>query len=135
MAVTKVDTAEQFYAEYPRVRDWLISAMAYSDNEISEAKLLNGLVDREYQLWTTQNAACITSITEWEDKQVCCLFLIGGNRGKAMQEILYEGQPIVEAYAREHGCDGLLGIGRDLWKRVLPEHGFSVRGTIYFKEI
>lgn len=134
MAVTKVDTAEQFHAEYPRVRDWLIEALKYSKNLVSEIDLLKGLEDRDYQLWTTSNAACVTSLTEWEGQPVCCLFLIGGNKGKAMAEILLEGQPVVEAYARAHGCKGLLGIGRALWARVLPAQGFTINGDTYFKE-
>lgn len=134
MAVTKVDTAEQFDAELPRVRNWLIEALRYSKNTITEAELLIGLIDRDYQLWTTANAACVTSLTEWQGKSVCCLFLVGGNKGKAMNEILFEGQPVVEAYAKSHNCKGLLGIGRAFWSRVLPAHGFIVADDCYFKE-
>lgn len=135
MAVTKVDTAEQFDAEYPRVREWLLDAIRYSKNTIDEIDLIYGLFDRDYQLWTTENAACVTSLTEWEEKSVCCLFLIGGNKGKAMHEVLHVGQPIVEAYARKHGCDGILGIGRSFWRKILPAHGFIVKGDHYYKEI
>ncbi|MEW9616020.1 hypothetical protein AB3G45_19585 [Shinella sp. S4-D37] len=135
MAVTKVDTAEQFDTEYPRVRDWLLEALRYTRNSITEVDLLKSLYDRDYQLWTTENAACVTSITEWEGNSVCCLFLIGGNKGCAMREILHVGQPVIEAYARKHNCKGLFGIGRVFWGRVLPQHGFIVKGDQYFKEL
>ena len=133
MAVTKVDTAEQFDAEYPRVRNWLIEALKLSDNNISERDLLIGLVERDYQLWTTENAACVTSLTEWNGKPVCCLFLIGGNKGKAMREVLCDGQDAVEAYAVSHGCDGLLGIGRKFWAKVLRPYGFITEGDCFYK--
>lgn len=135
MAIQRVDTAEQFHIEYPRCRNWLIEALNYSENEITERDLLIGLQERDYLLWTTDNAACVTSLTEWESKRVCVLFLIGGNKGKAMREILFGGQPIVEAWAKSMGCDGLLGIGRDLWKNVLPAHGFIIKGNTYYKDI
>lgn len=135
MEVIKVDTAEQFDAEYPRVRLWLLEALTYTRNGTNEIDLIHGLYDRDYQLWTTENAACVTSLTEWQGKSVCCLFLIGGNKGCAMHEILHVGQPVIETYARKHGCDGLFGIGRMFWGRVLPQHGFIVKGDQYYKEL
>lgn len=135
MAVTKVDTAAQFDTEYPRVRDWLIEALRFSKNDICESDLLVRLHIRDYQLWTTENAACITSITEWAGKRVCCLFLVGGRKGRAKYDVLHVGQPIIEQYAREHGCIGLLGIGRAAWSRILRQHGFISTGDHYYKEI
>lgn len=135
MAVQRIDTAEAFHIEYPRCREWLLEALSYSENDITESDLLIGLQDRDYLLWTSQNAACVTSLTEWREKPVCVLFLVGGARGKAMREILIEGQSIVEEYAREHSCVGLLGIGREQWAKVLKPFGFQTEGTIFYKGI
>jgi hypothetical protein len=140
MAVSKIDSAGEFHKEIDRCFPWLIEALRYSNNTIAAEDILRGLVERDYQLWTTDNAACITSITEWESKPVCCLFLIGGVRGKAMPEIL-AAHPQLEEYARTHGCVGLLGIGRALWAKVLPALGFQVvqqskdSDNVYFKEV
>ncbi|QRM54746.1 hypothetical protein [Sinorhizobium sp. BG8] len=135
MAIQRIDNAEKFEIEYPRCREWLLEALKYSTNNIGENDLLNGLVERDYLLWTSDNAACVTSLTEWREKPVCVLFLIGGAKGKAMREILLEGQPIVEAYAQEHSCAGLLGIGREQWAKVLKPFGFQTEGTIFYKGI
>lgn len=85
MAVQRIDSAEQFDIEYPRCREWLLEALTYSENNISERDLLNGLIERDYLLWTSDNAACVTSLTEWREEPVCVLFLVGGEKGKAMQ--------------------------------------------------
>lgn len=140
MAVRKIDTAVEFDIEFPRTCEWLKQALTYTTNGVSFDDIIVGLADRDYQLWTTEHAACVTSITEWDSKRVCVLFLIGGEKGKAMGEILIEGQQAVEAYAREHNCKGLLGIGRGLWKRVLPAFGFEINATgegenTYYKDI
>ena len=140
MAVRKIDTASEFDIEFPRTCEWLKEAHSYTTNSISFDDIIIGLNERDYQLWTTEHAACITSITEWSGKRVCVLFLIGGEKGRAMSEILNEGQQAVEAYAREHQCAGLLGIGRGLWKKVLPAFGFEVIATgvndnTYYKDL
>lgn len=140
MAVRKIDTASEFHKEIDRCFPWLIEALEYSNNQIDATGILKGLVERDYQLWTTDHAACITSITEWSGKKVCCLFLVGGEKGKAMPEIL-AAHIELEAYARKHGCAGLLGMGRALWAKVLPTIGFEViqqngvSENVYFKEL
>jgi len=139
MAVRKIDTAEDFKSELDRCFPWLLEAFRFSNNQIAPEDILKGLVERDYQLWTTDHAACVTSLTEWDGKQVCCLFLIGGEKGMAMPEIL-AAHTELEEYARKHGCAGLLGIGRALWAKVLPTIGFNIisKGEtdhVYFKEV
>lgn len=135
MAIQRIDSAEQFDIEYSRCREWLLKALEYSENKISEIDLISGLIERDYLLWTTDNAACVTSLTEWREKPVCVLFLIGGAKGRSLREILLEGQPVVEQYARDHACVGLLGIGREQWAKVLKPFGFQTEGTIFYKGI
>lgn len=136
----KIDTATEFTTEIPRCFPWLIEALQHSTSEVTPEQILERLVERDYQLWTTDNAAAITSITDWEGKRVCCLFLIGGEKGKAMPEILASHNQL-EEYARKFACVGLLGIGRALWAKVLPAIGFQVvstdgdKGNVYFKDL
>ncbi|KQO79437.1 hypothetical protein [Rhizobium sp. Leaf262] len=138
MEVKKVKITEG-YDEAIRVLPWLTEALQYSSDSITETDIIRGLIEYDYQLWLTDHAACITSFTEWEGKTVCCLFLISGEKGKALPEIL-AAHPILEEYAREKGCDGLLGIGRATWLKALSRIGFeqvSKRGSdnVYFKEV
>lgn len=135
MAITRIDTAVDFDAEYPRVREWLISAFKYSANKIDERQLLQGLDERDYLLWTANNAACVTSLTEWRGHPVCVFFVVGGAAGKAIKEIFEEGLPVVEQYAREHNCKYVLGIGRIQWVRIVERYGFTTEGNEYYKEV
>lgn len=139
MAVTKVKITEG-YDEAIRVLPWLTEALKYSKNSINETDIIRGLIEYDYQLWLTDHAACITSLTEWDDRQVCCLFLISGEKGKALPEIL-AAHPVLEEYAREKGCVGLVGIGRSTWLKALEKIGFEVvsrdgdSDNVYFKEV
>ncbi|MGO1160839.1 hypothetical protein ACTOV4_02650 [Brucella sp. C7-11G] len=135
MAVKRIDKAVEFEAEYPRVRQWILDVLEYSNSPYSEKDILNGLIERDYLLWTAPNAFCITSLTEWRNSPVCVLFLVGGTKGKAMRDIFEEGLPLVEQHAREHKRKYVLGIGRTGWKSFLTKHGFSTEGNEYYKEI
>ncbi|MBW6421607.1 hypothetical protein KX729_09160 [Rhizobium sp. XQZ8] len=136
----KIDTAVEFTSELNRCLPWLIEALHRAQEQIDFKDILKGLVEREYQLWTTENAAAITSIITWEGKQVCCLFMIGGVKGKSLKEIL-AARSILEPYAKSKGCSGLLGKGRAQWLQALTRIGFQEiqhvgdTDNIYFKGI
>lgn len=138
MAVKKVNIADGF-DEAILVLPWLTEALQYSSDDVTETDLIKGLVEHDYQLWLTDNAACLSSLTKWEDKPVVCLFLISGEKGKALREVI-TAHPILEEYAREKRCEGLLGIGRSTWRKALGRIGFEVVSTrgsdnVYFKEV
>lgn len=132
MAIQRVDTAEQFEREYPRCRKWLIEALSHT-REFTERDILNGIDDRSFLLWTSTNAACVTQITNQDDQIVCLLVLVGGQKGKALREILVEGQAAVSSYAKSHSCTRLAGSPRKEWSRLLINDGFKVdnKNTFY----
>ncbi|WP_105405043.1 hypothetical protein [Neorhizobium sp. T7_12] len=136
MAVTKHDSFETFTREYHRYRSLLIEALKHSHGHTIE-QIDAGLINRDYQFWTTDNACAVTSLTEWQGKSVCCFFLVAGNKSRALLEIFEVGLPSVEEYARSHGCEGVLGIGRAGWSRITTAFGFTTHKgddeTIYFK--
>lgn len=125
MAIQRVDTAEQFHTEYPRCRDWLIEALSHT-TQFTEHDVLNRLSSREFILWTSQNAAAVTQIASEGETLCCMLVLVGGERGKALREILAEGQDAILEYARQWGCTRLTGTPRKEWSRLLLRDGFKV---------
>ncbi|GAA5657131.1 hypothetical protein Brsp06_03505 [Brucella sp. NBRC 13694] len=135
MAVKRIDTAVEFDEEYPRVREWILNALPYSEQPYTEDNILIGLLERDYLLWTAPDAVCITSLTEWRNSKVCVFFLVGGTKGKAMRDIFVDGLPLVEQYARERACKYVLGIGRIGWKSILTKNGFTTEGNEYYKEV
>ena len=139
MAVRKIDNADEFHSEIERCLPWLIEALAYSNDETSIEDLLKGLVERDYQMWTANNVACVTALTKWDGEDVCCAYMVGGPKGRALRETLAS-YPIIEEYAKQKGCDGFLAIGRSTWRNALARVGFKAvqqdgDAFVYFKEI
>lgn len=134
MAVTRIDTAEQFHTEYPRVREWLAKALKRQVSGGSETDLLQGLVERKYLMWTSENAVAVTELINADGADVCHLYLIGGKRANALDEILGDGMNEVEQWAKSKGCKGFSGIGRPGWESALAPHGFKVQSINLYKD-
>ncbi|POO56248.1 hypothetical protein [Agrobacterium rosae] len=134
MAVQRIDTAEQFHTEYPRVREWLSKALKRQVSGGSEEDLLNGLVERKYLLWTSEHAVAVTQILNVDGADVCNLYLVGGKRANALDEILGDGMDEVEQWAKSKGCKGFYGIGRPGWENALAPHGFKVQSINLYRE-
>jgi|GEM_PF-2319203 len=129
-----IDTYEGVKIEFPRVREWLKSAMAYSTNPDNEEALINGIYSQKYHLWVSDNAACVVQVLELDGQKVCFLYLVGGKHGSAMNEILCDGQKQVEEWAKSQGCKGFYASARPEWERILKRYEFSVQSVNYYKE-
>jgi hypothetical protein len=129
MALRQITTLEDFRTEYPRVRGWLIEALAHSTNG-DERGVLDGISDRSYVLWTGENSAAITQNMQWDNRPVCILYLVAGD----LSEILGEGQKVISTWAKASGCEAFVLFGRKGWERVLAPHGFEFSSIVMFKE-
>lgn len=110
--------------EYERVRDWLIAAMQPDPSKISEDTLIEKLGDGEWTLITTEHAASVIQLCEYEDEKIANVLLIGGERNKALREIMVEYSAL---------CDALKGLGytkitgqpRKEFHALLKRNGFQ----------
>lgn len=125
MAVRKIDTAVEFDIEFPRVRGWLIEALKHTTT-FSEIDVLTGLARGDFDLWTSPNAACVAQITTDAEMNVCVLVLVAGAQGKALREIMIEGQSAIIEWARNNSCQRIIGTPRKEWSRLLIRDGFKV---------
>lgn len=133
-SVTKIDNLDDFAEEYPRVRDWIKEALTYNDEGFTERQLLDGIAERHYQVWTSANAVCVTSIVVHREKRTLVLFLVGGHKGKALRDIFVLGLPVVEKYARDFSCEAIMGIGRPQWGKYLSRYGFEIDENNFYKD-
>jgi hypothetical protein len=121
MAVRKIDNFDEFINEYVRVRVWLVEALKHT-TEFTEQQILIGLILRQFVLWTSDNAACVAQITAPD----CLLVLVGGSKGKALREIMIDGQDAIIAWAGSSDCTRIVGSPRMDWSRLLLKSGFKV---------
>lgn len=130
MIIRRIDTFDDFKAEYDRVRPWLVAALDRSCNA-EEMRMLDKIATRQWTVWTGERSAACTAFLEWDDRRCLVLALAGGD----LDEILNEGEPIVKAWARENGCSHFLLFGRKGWERKLKSYGFEFQSVTLMKEI
>lgn len=122
-------------AEYSRVRNWLLSAIAVDPSIIDEAILLDKLRVDEWHLVTTDHAAAVLQFYPDDDgKTVCKVLLIGGEKGKALREIMRAYQAL-SAFFQEHNFSKITGNPRQEWASILSKYKFEKNGKEYFREL
>ena len=102
-------------AKAPDVRQWLMRG--------------------DYQLWVCGNAeeikaAATTSITVYPGSKWLTIVHCGG---KDAYGWLADGIDALETWAVGNGCEGVEGIGRPEWARVLP--GYEATGTMFERRV
>ena len=80
----------------------------------------------------TPVAAFTTRIADYPKSRGLCMDWIGGAR---MAEWLPLAQPLMEQYAKAHGCTHLEGYGRKAWGRWLQKYGWEPEYTAYRMEL
>lgn len=126
----RIETEEDFVAEYPRVRQWLLDAALRSGNP-DERHIIEAIGSGDWTLWTSPGAAATTDFIEWEGRKALVFVLAGGN----LDEILNVGAPAIEAWARENECKTTMLFGRRGWERKMKQTGYEYVATVLAKEI
>lgn len=108
-------TDEEYRAEFERVWPWLERAIAvYGETDTVET-LWSKIARGECNLWTTPNAAVLSSIEVYSTgmKELRC-WLAGGDLAE-IQAI----EPAIAYYGKENGCSLMAISGRRGWLRAL----------------
>ena len=104
---------------WPYVRDYIISALAYSDNKYTETDVYLSLLDKSMQLWVTGDeipkGAGVTQIVNYPNKTVCVIMFYGGDGFD--QDLLFH----VEQWAKENNCTSIEVWGRKGWIKSLND--------------
>ena len=82
------------------------------------------------QWWCNGNGAVITEIRRYPNLAAVNYWLVAGDMGDVLAM-----QPEIETWARGEGCAISTATGRRGWERILPEHGWRPRGTIFAKPL
>lgn len=106
---------------WPKVRHWIKAAMQRGDLDQFkpvEDAVLNG----HMLLWVAcdeePRAAAVTSFVDTDARRVLLIVACGGSDMDGWIPLLNE----IEDFARISGCDATRIIGREGWKRVLPDY-------------
>jgi hypothetical protein len=108
---------------WPHASDLLNKSIEMSGGRLSQATVLDALLNREMQLWLAPEGAMVTQIVTYPTGiKVMLLLLVGGVMEKWLHLL-----PQVEAWGRSKGCDiSELPRGRKGWSKVLKDYNMMV---------
>jgi hypothetical protein len=117
---------------WPFVEPLIQKALDRTLGEYLSGDIYGFLINQEMQLWIAGeegiDAAMVTQIVTYPRKKFCNVVLVGGSGLKDWLKF----QPILLAWAKEHGCNAVRSTGRRGWHRVL---GWTEAYTVSTKEL
>lgn len=110
--------------EYLRVRGWLMSALEYTPDLFTEAEILANLRSNEWHLLTTENAACVVQLGEFEGERFANVLLLGGKKNGSLREIM-RAHVVFISFCERLGIKKIMGTPRKEFRRFLIKNGFT----------
>ncbi|WP_234839266.1 hypothetical protein [Sinorhizobium medicae] len=110
--------------EYTRVRGWLLSALEIAPGPFDEAELLVKLRAEVWHLVTADHAASVVELVRIDGELIGNVLLIGGEKGKALREIIPAQKQFCE-FLRHEGFTKLVGTPRKEFHNILKAQGFE----------
>ena len=114
---------DKVLSAWPQASDLLNKSIEMSGGRLSHITVLDGLLNREMQLWLAPEGALVTQIVTYPTGlKVMSLLLVGG----IMSEWLHL-LPKIEEWARAEGCDvSEMSRGRKGWMKMLKDYNSMV---------
>ncbi|HJR55328.1 MAG TPA: hypothetical protein VJ798_02020 [Rhizomicrobium sp.] len=116
---------------WSRCRPWIEAAIATGPGVETIDDVERLLACGRYQFWAGRAAAAITEITEFQRRKILTVMHGGGDLAELLDEI----EPALCAFAREQGCDGIMGLGRKGWERVTQPRGYRLAYIAMIKDL
>lgn len=109
--------------EWDRCAPWIEAAL--KGQKLTIAEVERGLAHGHFHLWAHDQGAVVTEFVISPRSKGLHLFA-GGGTAEAMWALL----PLIEAWAKEQGCDAVGVTGRKGWRRALRGAGYALSSTI-----
>lgn len=112
---------------WPEVEPYVAKATKYTSGKYEPEDVLALVTDYNYPLWVAFDAegikgAVITRFMEYPRKKYLYLEFCGGVDGFSWKAPMLS---ILRSWAKDHGCDGIEGAGRDGWQKVFESDGYK----------
>lgn len=115
--------------EWGRCRHYIEAALAHSPGFETIEDVERHIESGAYQFWPGIHCAAITEIAQFTTKKMLVMQHVGGD----LDELLHRMEPHLCAFARAAGCDGIMGLGREGWKRVGEKLGYRLAWVALMK--
>lgn len=126
MEVSLVPT-EHVLDVWPAAEPYVAKATKYTSGKYEPEDVLDLVVKYRYPLWIAFDddgikGVVVTHFIEYPRKKYLFLDFCGGADGFSWKAPMLS---ILRAWAKDHGCDGIEGAGRDGWQRVFKKDGYA----------
>lgn len=111
---------------WPQVTEHMAKALKYASGKYALEDLYTLVTDYKYPLWVAftdegVKGAVITRFIDYPRKKYLFLEFCGGQDGFSWKAPMLS---VLRSWARDNGCDGIEGAGRDAWQKVFAEDGY-----------
>lgn len=112
---------------WPTVEPYVAKALKYASGKYEPEDVRNLVVEYGYPLWIAFNddgikGAVITRFMQYPRKKYLFLEFCGGQDGFSWKAPMLE---VLRSWAKDNGCDGIEGAGRDAWQKVFKDEGYK----------
>ncbi len=108
----------RFEAEWARCAPWLDAALARDGGFFALEDVAAAIGRGEAQFWPGKRSAIVTQFWTFPRARALHFWLAGGD----LSEITDQMQPVIEAWARDQGCQRSIIAGRRGWLKALPDY-------------
>lgn len=111
---------------WPQVEGYVAKATKYASGKYEPEDVLDLVMQYDYPLWIAFDDAgikgvVVTKFIQYPRKKYLFLEFCGGKDGFSWKAPMLS---ILRSWARDNGCDGIEGAGRDGWQRVFGRDGY-----------
>ena len=112
---------------WPTVEPYVAKALKYASGKYEPDDVRNLVIEYGYPLWIAFNddgikGAVITRFMQYPRKKYLFLEFCGGQDGFSWKAPMLE---VLRSWAKDNGCDGIEGAGRDAWQKVFKDEGYK----------
>lgn len=117
--------------DWAAARPLIEAALATSAQFETIADVERLIANGAYQAWLAERSAAVTEIVSYSRRKVLTVVHAGGDLNELIQTL----EPQMCAFARAHGCDAVMGVGRKGWERATRDHGYRFAYVAMIKDL
>lgn len=117
--------------EWARCRPWIEAALATSPGLETIEDVEQRIDSGECQVWFGRTSCLVTTIETHPNGKVLNVLYGGGNLSEMMDDM----EPNLCAFARDIGCNAIMGLGRRGWDRICSKHGYQFAWVAMIKRL
>lgn len=128
------NTIDRFW---PMAEPYVKRGLDHTSGEFLPSDIKAYCKDRVIQLWLVSEneriiAACTTEIITYPQRKHCRVVTLGGSKAVEWTQLLVV---VLDAWAKEQGCDAMEAFVRKGYVGILANYGYKHKYSAIFKEI